>query len=266
MDNTEELRCISLCSGYGGLDMGLKRAWPSVRTVAYVEIEAFACANLVAKMEEGKLDAAPVWTNLKTFPAQAFRDRVHIITAGYPCQPFGTVGKRLGTKDPRHLWPYIARIVEAVRPVWCVFENVRGHLTLGYPEVYRSLRNLGYKVEQGIFSAAETTAPHLRDRLYILASHTELSKCYRYVVNGRTDDKREETESFRCKDWELFELVVSKVAPSEWRRSREDTPKPLFVRDVDGSSSTLDRLRLLGNGVVPQCAEKAIRTLGSLFE
>ena len=155
VDNTEELRCISLCSGYGGLDMGLKRAWPSVRTVAYVEIEAFAVANLVAKMEEDKLDAAPIWTNLKTFDGEPFRNRVHIITAGYPCQPFSVAGQRKGTDDPRHLWPYIARIVEAVEPVLCFFENVGGHLTMGFPEVYRSLRNMGYSVEAGLFTAAE---------------------------------------------------------------------------------------------------------------
>ena len=64
VDNTEELRCISLCTGYAGLEMGLKRVVPNLRTVCYVEVEAFACANLVAKIEAGKLDAAPVWAEL----------------------------------------------------------------------------------------------------------------------------------------------------------------------------------------------------------
>lgn len=169
MDNTEEFRLLSLCSGYAGLELGLRRAVPNLRTVAYVEVEAFAAANLVSKMEAGLLDVAPVWTDIKTFNGWPFRRNVHIITAGYPCQPFSVAGKRKGTDDPRHLWPRIERIIEAVRPVWCFFENVPGHLTIGYPSVYRSLRNMGYTVEAGLFTAAEVGAPHRRKRLFILA-------------------------------------------------------------------------------------------------
>lgn len=265
MANTETINVLSLCTGYGGLELGLAGALEGILRVVVVEIEAYALANLATKAQEGKLAIEAMWPDLKTFPAERFRGCFDFILAGYPCQPFATVGNRKGTDDPRHLWPYIERHIKTIQPVWCLFENVRGHLTLGYPEVYRSLRNLGYEVEQGIFSAAEVGANHLRERLYILASHAELSKCYRYVVNSRTDGKRREKKSIGCKDWELFELVIGKVAPSKWRRSREDTPKPLFLRDVNGTSTTLDRLRLLGNGVVPQCAEKAIIELITLF-
>ena len=161
--------CLSLCSGYAGLELGLRRVVPALRTVCYVEIELFAVANLVAKMEAGLLDAAPVWTDIKTFPAERFRGKVDIITGGYPCQPFSVAGKRNGESDPRHLWPYIAAIVRAVEPVWCFFENVPGHLTLGFPAVYRSLRQMGYSLETGLFTAAEVGAPHKRERLFILA-------------------------------------------------------------------------------------------------
>ena len=130
VDNTEELRCISLCTGYAGLEMGLKRVVPNLRTVCYVEVEAFACANLVAKIEAGKLDAAPVWTDIKTFDGRPFRKRVHIITAGYPCQGESVAGKRQGKADPRWLWPHIERIIETVQPLWFFGENVSGHLTL----------------------------------------------------------------------------------------------------------------------------------------
>lgn len=169
MDNPEEFRSIELCAGYAGIHLGLKRVIRNLRTVAFVEIEAFACANLVAKMEAGHLDAAPIWTDLKTFNAEPFRDRIHIITGGYPCQPFSTAGKRQGKDDPRHLWPYIREIVKTVRPVFCFFENVEGHLSLGFKEVQQSLRSLGYTVEGGIFSAAECGAPQQRKRLFILA-------------------------------------------------------------------------------------------------
>ena len=64
MDSTKTVTHVSLCAGYGGIDLGLKRAVPDLRTVAFSEIEAFACANLVAKMEAGWLDAAPIWTEI----------------------------------------------------------------------------------------------------------------------------------------------------------------------------------------------------------
>ena len=68
MDNTKELRTLSLCTGYGGIERGIELAGTKLRTLAHVEIEAFAIANLVAKMEEGELDPCPIWTDLKTFP------------------------------------------------------------------------------------------------------------------------------------------------------------------------------------------------------
>jgi site-specific DNA-cytosine methylase len=169
VDNTEQFNCISLCTGYAGIELGLERVIPNLRTVCYVEVEAFACSNLVAKIEQGKLAEAPIWTDIKTFNGRPFRNRVHIITGGYPCQPFSVAGQRKGESDPRHLWPHIERIIEAVEPVWCFFENVSGHLTIGFPDVYRSLRNLGYSVEAGLFTAAEVGAPHKRERLFILA-------------------------------------------------------------------------------------------------
>ena len=169
VDIPQEFTCLSLCSGYAGLELGLRRVVPNLRTVCYVEIELFAVANLVAKMEAGLLDAAPIWTDIKTFPADGFRGKVDIIVGGYPCQPFSVAGKRAGESDPRHLWPDIERIVRTVDPLWCFFENVPGHLTLGFPSVYRSLRDMGYAVEAGLFTAAECGAPHKRERLFILA-------------------------------------------------------------------------------------------------
>ena len=188
MDNTKQLNCISFCSGYAGFELGLKRVIPNVRTVAYVEIEAFAVANLVAKMEEDKLDVAPIWTNLKTFNGRPFRDRVHIFTGGYPCQPFSHAGSRKGTSDPRHLWPYIRHHISTIRPLCCIFENVAGHVTLGFDEVYKDLRALGYSVEAGLFTAAEVGAPHKRERLFILAYTSSIPESWAIKdgVCGRT--------------------------------------------------------------------------------
>ena len=174
MDTTKTTTHIGLCAGYGGIEIGLKRVIPNLRSVALCEIEAFACANLVAKMEAGVLDSAPIWTDLKTFPWSEFRDRVDILSGGYPCQPFSAAGKRLGKNDPRHLWPYIADGIRILRPRLCFLENVEGHISLGLSTVISDLEELGYKVAWGIFSASEVGAPHQRKRVFISAYNTSV--------------------------------------------------------------------------------------------
>mgnify|MGYP000033995807 CR=1 FL=1 len=160
---------LSLCAGVGGLDLGLRVAQPNAHTVCFVEIEAYAAAILATRMEQDALDQAPIWTDLRTFDGKPWRGLVDCITAGYPCQPFSVAGKQLGDKDPRHLWPHIARIVSEIQPAMCFFENVAGHLRLGFEQVCDNLHAMGYRVKAGLFTAEEVGAPHRRERLFILA-------------------------------------------------------------------------------------------------
>jgi site-specific DNA-cytosine methylase len=248
MDITETITHISLCAGYGGIDIGLKRAIPSLRTIAFSEIEAFACANLVAKMEEGLLDAAPIWTNLKTFPWEEFCGKVDILSGGYPCQPFSAAGKRLGTDDPRHLWPYIANGIRLMQPRVCFFENVEGHVSLGLRAVIEELESIGYKTSWGIFSAGEIGATHRRKRVFILASHPECHGVQRW-----TD---------ACPQWQDAGADQAKQLPrydfaDQWKA----IPEPSFWGVADGSAEIVDRNRLIGNGVVPATATHAFLIL-----
>lgn len=256
MDNTEVITVLSLCTGYGGLELGLSRALENPLRVVAVEVEAYALANLVAKTEEGSLAVEAMWPDLRTFPAERFRGCFDFVIAGYPCQPFSVAGKQKGTDDPRHLWPHIARIVQAVRPVWCFFENVPGHLTLGFPEVYRSLRDMGYKVEAGLYGTEELGEWHDRERLFILAhsgssngaSWTRKMSVERQKIQGAT---KKQPPVVWCKNKGRF-----RNEPTEGY----DT-KPLLDRRMVRTRNRVDRLRLLGNGVVPQQAEKAFRCL-----
>lgn len=204
MDSTQEhenpYRILSYCYGYGGLDKGVERVIPT-RTTAFVEIEAFQNFNLVAAMKAGMVDKAPIWTNLKTFDASPFRGKIHGIIGGYPCQGESLAGNRKLSKDPRFLWPYISETVRTVRPLFCFFENVGGHLTGSFPLVLESLQSLGYKVEAGLFTASEVGAPHKRERLFILAidrnaEQSDLRELVAYTAsgNGRYKQKRRETE------------------------------------------------------------------------
>ncbi|MGE3478294.1 MAG: DNA cytosine methyltransferase [Dongiaceae bacterium] len=179
---------LSLCAGAGGLDLGLHIAIPGYRTVGYVERESYAAATLVARMEDAALDCAPVWDDVATFDGRPWRGLVDIIHGGYPCQPFSIAGRKLGDKDPRHLWPYIARIVREVEPRLCFFENVGGHLRLGFEQVHDDLRSMGFRVKAGLFTAEEVGAPHRRERLFILAYRDgDGCECHPRAATGKDD-------------------------------------------------------------------------------
>ena len=163
------LNILSLCAGVGGLDLGIRLAQPNARTVCYVEIEAFACEIMATRMEDKALDAAPIWTDLRSFDCKPWRGIVDCIIGGYPCQPFSVAGKQKGADDPRHLWPNIATIIRDIQPRICFFENVAGHLKLGFEQVHDDLSAMGYEVKTGLFTAAEVGSSHKRERLFIMA-------------------------------------------------------------------------------------------------
>lgn len=216
MDNSQTVDCIEFCFGYGGNHLGLKRVIPNLRCLAASEIEAYACANLVAKMEAGLLDPFPIWTDVKTFPSQDFSGLVDIFIASYPCQPFSSAGKRGGADDPRHLWPFVRRSIEIIQPRFVLLENVEGHVSLGLREVLTELALLGYRVENsrgeptwGIFSAAEIGAPHNRKRVFILAARDG-------VVQD--DAMREQVERFNARGFHSGALRAGELADTQGGR------------------------------------------------
>lgn len=160
---------LALCAGAGGLELGIKLAVPGARLVGAVERDAYAAATLVARMEDATLDPAPLWDNVVTFDGRPWRGTVDCVTAGFPCQPFSVAGKRRGTADERWIWPDIARIVGEVRPRVVFLENVPGLVRRGLDRVAGDLAALGFDQEWDVFSAAEVGAPHLRERLFLLA-------------------------------------------------------------------------------------------------
>ena len=253
---------LSLCTGSGGLDIGVDRGSGGTTVpVCYVERELTAAATLVSNIKKGTLADAPIWSDIKTFDFAAWRGQVEGIVGGYPCQPFSQVGERLGAADPRHLWPHIEAGIEAARPVWCFFENVPGHLSLGFSEVAISLQDMGYSVAATLFTASEVGAPHKRERLFILA----------------VDD----SVSFRCEEERVRKSSASGGPPVPVELPARfpygptdprwvDVPgglqpsllKSEFLRMADGMGNWLDisrqdRIRIIGNGVVPEAAAMA---------
>lgn len=151
----------SLCTGYGGLDLavGGDLQW-------YAEFDKHASSVCAVRFPgvPNLHDLTTVdWTQVAP---------VDVLTAGYPCQPFSVAGRRKGTDDTRHIWPYIAEAIRVLRPRHVVLENVRGHLTLGFDVVLGALADLGYDASWTLLRASEVGAPHQRARLFILATDT----------------------------------------------------------------------------------------------
>jgi DNA (cytosine-5)-methyltransferase 1 len=308
VDSTEELTVLSLCTGYGGIEMGLERLGLRLRPVAFVEREAFAAANLVAKIEAGMLAPAPVHSDVKTFPYGRFRGLVDIMLAGYPCQPFSAAGQRRGSADSRHLWNYIADGIAACRPGHVFAENVEGHVTLGLRDVLSDLGRMGYRTTWGLFSAAEEGAPHQRKRVFILAE-LDNTKFTRLEGHAWSENNTKRwSPSIRPvaspglpqHEWEEPRTVVdsngnagfnvrrqepgqqaslerlgnpSDTKPQNGAREKQRQAEPELGRTTDGNISWMDatanwvdRLRLLGNGVMPATAAKAFATLSARLD
>ncbi|MDB5445674.1 MAG: DNA-cytosine methyltransferase [Phenylobacterium sp.] len=163
------LNCISLCTGGGGLDLGVELAIPSARAVCLVEREAFAVAHLVDAMRAGLLAPAALWSDVRTFRGRPWRGLVDGVFGGIPCQPHSLAGKRLGADDERDLWADARRIVVQSGAWWVLIENVEGMLTSGGGQrVWRDLGRLGFAREVGLFRASEIRASQGRPRVFIL--------------------------------------------------------------------------------------------------
>ena len=245
------MRHISLCAGVGGIDLGLRSVLPNFRTVAMVERESFCIAHLVSKMEAGEMDPCPIYPDLLRFPWEWYRGCVDIVSGGIPCQPFSTAGSRKATKDPRHLWPYVKAGVSVLRPSVCFFENVDGIASAKSPGYHSVLHNvlsdleeMGYRTTAGQFSAEEVGAPHLRKRWFILA----------YCNSERLEGRQQPVTKCSNK-WP--------VRPGCPQRSDEPprTTQPGLGGHADGIPNRVDRLRALGNAVVPATAALAYSNL-----
>ena len=316
---------ISLCAGIGGIDLGLSRCIRGLDTIGYVEGEAFAAGCLAKAMEAGRLDKAPIFTDVRSFPFGRFRGLVDVISGGFPCQPFSSAGQRKGTEDPRHLWPSIKRGLGECLPRVAFFENVDGILhakSEGYHcvlhHVLSDLEELGYRATAARFSAREVGAPHRRRRWFILgvrnayregepiitvdeeasgmrgavanAHGTNESRIERKQIKKGQQFRRESSgngqglaNSERSGLERYARNVERSSRPSRSRQKsgpiaegcfqypngpgpqHEDEPPRVLESGMGGNSYGLpdrvDRLRALGNAVVPEVAEKAFRTL-----
>jgi DNA (cytosine-5)-methyltransferase 1 len=214
----------SLFSGIGGLELGLERA--GLGPVLWqCELDPF-CRRVLAKH----------WPDVTRFEDVTQPRRwphVDLVCGGFPCQDVSSAGKRRGIGGQRSgLWWYFAEVVRQVAPRFVVVENVASGTKRWLPHVRHALHLLGYGTRAVAVSAADVGAPHLRRRVFVVGdSHAHREPAC--AVNAEAPGMRPATGPLR----------------DGW------VPAPERLRMDDGLSSGLDRLRALGNAVVPQCAE-----------
>lgn len=263
----------SLCTGYGGLDHAVSEVFSG--NLSFVADTSAGSRHLL----EYRYPDVP---NLGDITTVNWRDitPVDILTAGFPCQPISSVGKKLGEKDERWLWPQVARAVRDLRPRLVVLENVAAILVRGLGAVLGSLASLGYVGSYRCMRASEVGAPHQRDRWFCLAypADAERPRLERQPERGVRGMEPAQGDQGHL-DWGSYEAairrwegIVGRSAPHPVvSGGRPDELNPWFVEWMMGlkegwvcnvpSLSYRHKLELLGNGVLPMQAVRALRDM-----
>jgi DNA (cytosine-5)-methyltransferase 1 len=270
------MRVLDLFSGIGGFSLGLERA--GMRTVQFVELDPFCRAVLAKHWPD-----VPCHDDIRTFHAPAgFAD---VICGGFPCQDLSFAGEGAGLAGERSgLWSEYARLIGEVRPRYAIVENVSALLARGLGDVLRDLAEIGYNAEWHCIPAAAVGAPHRRDRVWVVcypygdgesacAVHDEVGWLARAIADAapvqwppklwsEPDGDRQRTailadtdspgrdEPSSTRDARAGQSLLSGQADGRFWESEPDVG-----RVAHGVSARVDRLRSLGNSVVPQIPE-----------
>lgn len=248
------MRHGSLFSGIGGFDLAAE--WMGWENIFHCEWNEF-----------GQKILKHYWPNAKSYgditktDFTIHRGSIDIISGGFPCQPYSVAGKRKGDKDDRHLWPEMLRVITEIQPRWVVGENVPGLISWGKGMVFQQLQadleTAGYEVFPPIvLPACSIDAPHRRDRLWIVA-HAR-SEPEHSTVFAEDSKKLAGEKKVRSINRELAEMVPGVFDGfRQWRSMGE----PGLVRENDGIPEVLDRLKALGNSIVPQVVYQIFKAI-----
>jgi len=225
----------SVFSGIGGFELGLERGIPGSRTVWQVEQDGFCQEVLRRHWPDARLFA-----DVREVGAHNL-EGVDVICGGFPCQDISVAGDGGGLNGERSgLWWEMHRVIGEIRPKVVVLENVAALVVRGLREVLGGLAEIGYDAEWTTLSAAQFGAPHLRNRVFIVAYPMRFGALQQQEPERRCYSAAEPARACQGKEGTYWE---TNEAPS-------------FVCGVDdGISRWMDRHRALGNAIVPQCAE-----------
>ena len=282
-----KLTHFSLCSGIGGIDLAAE--WAGFETVGQCELNEYA-SRVLEKNFKGVKNYGDIRTiTAERLRADGITGGgITVLSAGFPCQPYSLAGKGFGDGDSRDLWGEVARILREVRPKWFVGENTPGLFARSNQRFFRrvidDITENGYSVSWSIWGACDVGAPHQRDRVFIVGRNTDsndekeeralsggIESAHAARDNRNFSDANIErwtkNEIFKRnieKGWgvqmlgeeEIRSNIVRVCSGFSGRRREADgdewwKTEPRVDRVVTRISNRVDRLRCLGNAVVP---------------
>jgi len=277
----------SLFSGIGGIEKGMETV--GFNTVWFIEREPYCQAILRKQYPSATIYDDVTKIDFRTIP------KVDILTGGFPCQDISNAGKRVGIQGSRSsLWKYYCKAISEIRPKYAIIENVAALIRRGLNVVLSNLAEIGYDAEWYCISASSVGALHRRERVFIIAYPNSSRHIYGQIEEQPTEGREyalsqsksicadvSNTQSNGCNRGRSEEnisvgdrefLHCEEEVGSQVRSKTEGclcnneqgywSSEPELGRVANGISNRLDRIKCLGNAVVPQCAEviaKAIK-------
>ena len=270
------MKVLDLFSGIGGFSLGLE--WAGMETVAMCEKDKF-CRQVLAK----HWPDITIHEDIRDLNGKDYKGSIDVVCGGFPCQPFSVAGKQLGKADDRHLWPEMLRVIKESAPTWVIGENVSGFVSMALDDVCSDLEGEGYRVQSFIIPACAVEAHHRRDRCWVVAYSDENDRRRRdstisqerhtwmehrsggqgQSLGGSDSDvaysESERIQRLRSCGLEeshahgpaLVPLCEGKGFGSTYWETEPDVD-----RVVDGVPNRVDRIKSLGNAVVPQLVQR----------
>ena len=241
----------SLFSGIGGFELGFERGIPGSKTIWQCEQDSF-CQKVLKK----HWSDAIIYDDVRQITKKTVSS-VDILLGGFPCQGFSNVGKMDGLNDERsNLWWEMHRIINEIRPQIVCMENVPAITIRGGGDVISSLASIGYDVEWSIISGREMGAPHRRDRWFAVAYSNSFrsQKIDHCTIRPQINGERIWVQSIYCSSFNSDVRDGDTKTKNYWEKN---TSPDRICRVDDGVSRGMDanRLKALGNAIVPQCSE-----------
>jgi DNA (cytosine-5)-methyltransferase 1 len=227
-------------------------------------------------------DKARIFGNIFDLNGRDFAG-VSLITGGFPCQPFSVAGKRGGAADDRAIWPEMFRVISEARPAWVLGENVPGIIPMELDNVLSDLEGIGYATRSFVIPACAVDARHRRDRVWIVGRRiipdSNEEREQRLSLGEKSKDA---STGISYQDAERSGGGISNSYQQGLEGQRTISigngaqldytgdhcrwlPEPDVGRVAHGIPSRVDRLKGLGNAIVPQCAYEILREIRRLI-
>jgi DNA (cytosine-5)-methyltransferase 1 len=235
-----------LFAGIGGFSLAAK--WMGWQNVFQVEIDEWCSKKLKMNFK-----GTHIYGDIKGFKGTKYKGAIHVLSGGFPCQPFSVSGKRKGKSDDRYLWPEMFRVCKAVRPQFIVAENVPGIISMELDNMLADLEAENYTCwPPFVIPACAVGADHRRERVWIVA-HANGNRRETILQGNKANGHPKGRPSDKC----YSHLVTSE-------QFEKSFAEPLLLRSTDGLPPTMDimnALRATGNAIVPQIAYTIFRQI-----